>query len=245
MCSKEKRFPSNTIYKFDCFPSRSARWQWVHKEEREFHGDSDVRSYSIPTVAICADDYAEISVTLMSLMGVMDLTQVQWRPIVFEVIPEQEDIRNYNRLKSLTPDRNKYQKYFADLGRVCEIEDSVIEWYNYEVLDEICSRSLTDHLKRQVDDFMVSLTEQFRISLVEVGGTDFSVFKIYMQALTYPNTADETVFYPDLNMSFRVIPKNQRPKPTKEEMLGRNESDISFEEFDPIAKSMVPKTFMQ
>ena len=81
---------------------------------------------------------------------------------------------------------------------------------------------------------MISLTEQFRISLVEVGGTDFSVFKIYMQALNYPKMADQTVFYPDLNMSFRVIPKNQRAKPGKEEILGRNESDISFEEFDPV-----------
>ena len=127
----------------------------MHKEEREFHGPSDVRSYSIPTVSICAEDYVEISVTIMSLMGVLDPKTIAWRELLFEVLPEQEDIRNYNRLKSLTPDRNKFEKYFADLNRVCEVEDTVVEWFNKEVVDDICQSSLTDHLKRRIDEFLM------------------------------------------------------------------------------------------
>jgi hypothetical protein len=29
----------------------------------------------------------------------------------------------------MTPDRDKLQKYFADLSRVCDVEDTVIEWF--------------------------------------------------------------------------------------------------------------------
>ena len=65
-------------------------------------------------------------------MGVLDVETILWRPLVFEALPEQDDIRNYNRVKNLTPDRNKFQKYFADLKRVCEVEDTVIEWFDKE-----------------------------------------------------------------------------------------------------------------
>jgi len=30
----------------------------------------------------------------------------------------------------MTPDRNKFQKYFADLSRVCDVEDTVNEWFD-------------------------------------------------------------------------------------------------------------------
>ena len=63
-------------------------------------------------------------------MGIVDTSTILWHPILFEALPEQEDIRNYNRYKNLTPDRNKFEKYFADLNRVCEVEDTVIEWFN-------------------------------------------------------------------------------------------------------------------
>ena len=49
----------------------------------------------------------EVSVTIMSLMGIMDMDSIEWRPIVFEPLPDQEDIRNYNRVKNMTPDMNK------------------------------------------------------------------------------------------------------------------------------------------
>ena len=127
--STRKKRLQNIAYKFDCFAPGQSRWQWLHKEEREFHGPSDVRSYSIPVIPICAEDYVEISITIMSLMGVLDVSTLEWKPCFFEQLPDQEDIRNYNRLKSMTPDRDKLEKYFADLKRVCEVEDTVVEWF--------------------------------------------------------------------------------------------------------------------
>lgn len=152
-----KKALQNVAYKFDCFGQGQSRWQWLHKEEREFHGPSDVRSYSIPVIPICAEDNIEISITMMSLMGVLDCETIVWKPCFFDTLPEQEDIRNYNRLKSMTPDRNKFEKYFADLKRVCEVEDTVVEWFDKSVHQQICQQSLTDHLKRQIDDFIAIL----------------------------------------------------------------------------------------
>jgi len=157
-----------------------SRWQWVHKEEREFHGPSDVRSYSIPVIPICAEDFVEISVTIMSLMGVLDPASIEWKPCFFEQLPDQEDIRNYNRLKSMTPDRNKFEKYFADLKRVCDVEDTVVEWFDKSVHQQICQDSLKDHLRRQIDDFLLQLEKQFDTVWIEVGGIDFSVWKIHL-----------------------------------------------------------------
>jgi len=68
-------------FKFDCFKIRQPRWLWIHKEEREFHGSNDIRSYSIPIAPICVDDYAEVSITLFSLMGVLKLPPLEWKPL--------------------------------------------------------------------------------------------------------------------------------------------------------------------
>ena len=38
----------------------------------------------------------------------------------------------------MTPDRNKFEKYFADLKRVCEVEDTVVEWFDKSVHQQIC-----------------------------------------------------------------------------------------------------------
>ena len=67
---------------------------------------------------------------------------------------------------------------------------------------------------------------------VEVGGIDFSVWKIHLKALAQPEIGDRIVAYPDLDLEFRVIPKNALAKPHREEALGRNENEISSEEYD-------------
>ena len=42
----------------------------------------------------------------------------------------------------MTPDRDKFEKYFADLKRVCEVEDTVIEWFDKSVHQQICQEVL-------------------------------------------------------------------------------------------------------
>jgi len=131
-----------TKYKIDCEWSGYSRWQWIHKEEREFHGPADVRSYSIPVTPVCVGDFAETSITLISLMGCVELRSIEWQPIKFYALPNQSTIREYNRSYNMGPDRNKLQKYFADLSRVCELEDTIGEWFGKEHYEKVSTDAL-------------------------------------------------------------------------------------------------------
>lgn len=48
-----------------------------------------------------------------------------------------------------------------------------------------------------------------------MGGIDFSVWKIHLQAKPSPEQGNAAVFYPDLNMSLKVIPLNTIAKKAK------------------------------
>lgn len=85
------------------------------------------------------------------------------------------------------------------------MEDTVVEWFDKEVYKQICMNSMKAHIVRQIDDFLLSLSNQFQVVFVEVGGIDFSVWKIHLKALHNPVCGDEIVFYPDINISFRVV----------------------------------------
>jgi hypothetical protein len=88
-------------------------------------------------------------------MGVIEPSSVIWLQPLMEPLPWQDDIRNYNRVGHLTPDRNRLQKYFADLKRVCEMEDTVVEWFDKDVYPQICMNSMKAHIVRQIDDFLL------------------------------------------------------------------------------------------
>lgn len=62
--------------------------------------------------------------------------------------------------------------------------------------------SLKDHIRRQIDDFLLLLQQQFTIDLVEVGGIDFSVWKIYLRACLYPKR-QSSFTYEDANITLR------------------------------------------
>ncbi len=47
----------------------------------------------------------------------------------------------------MTPDRNKLQKYFADLSRVCDVEDAVCEWFEKSQYETVATDSLKNHIK--------------------------------------------------------------------------------------------------
>lgn len=61
------------------YKQNAPRWLWLHKEEREFHGKRDgVRSYTIPVIPTCVGDSIQISITIISLMGTVDLNDISW-----------------------------------------------------------------------------------------------------------------------------------------------------------------------
>ncbi len=40
------------------------------------------------------------------------------------------------------------QQYFADLNRVCDVEDAVVEWFD---VNFVMTQSLAMHIRRKVD----------------------------------------------------------------------------------------------
>lgn len=158
----------------------------------------------MPVTPVNVDDFVEIAVPFMSLLGTTLSSSLEWHPIELEPMPDLADIRAYNRSKNITPHRNRYQKYFADLSRVCEVEDTVEEWFEKQYIDQICQQSLKLHLTRQIDGFLHQLSQMFKIDLVEVGGIDFSVWKLYLTALSRPDCVINGVYYSDINFTLKV-----------------------------------------
>ena len=101
----------------------------------------------MPVTPVCIGDEVEISLTYLSLMGTMQLTGLVWQKALLDHLPDQSKIRDYNRAQSMTPDRNKLQKYFADLSRVCDVEDAVNEWFDKRYYEMIATDCLKQHIK--------------------------------------------------------------------------------------------------
>lgn len=115
-------------------------------------------------------------------MGALDRSSLKWLPLRIEPLPNQNDIRDYNRVKNLTPNRDLLAKYFADLKRVCEVEDTVCEWYQKPYVKV---QSLKQHIRRDIDP-AAQFSDQFDILNVEIGGLDFSVWKVQLKAKKKP-----------------------------------------------------------
>lgn len=75
-------------FRFDVYRAGTSRWQWIHKQEEEFHGVSDVRSYSMPVTPISVGDIAEISIPMYSLMGAVDINSIEWQSLLTERLPD-------------------------------------------------------------------------------------------------------------------------------------------------------------
>lgn len=122
---------------------------------------------------VCVGDNLEISITLLSLMGSTEISSIEWLPLKVDKQPRLSDVRDYNRYMNLTAKRDLFQKYFADQQRVCEVEDTVVEWFDEK---QVRLNSLKQHINRDLS--VAQFAEQFEVQKVEIGGIDFSVWKL-------------------------------------------------------------------
>ena len=56
------------------------------------------------------------------------------------------------------------------------------------------------------------LEKQFKTVRIEVGGIDFSVWKIHLKALNFPEVGNKAVLYSDLGLELKVVPLNTLAK---------------------------------
>jgi hypothetical protein len=92
---------------------------------------------------------------MSSLRGLVDFESIQWNDP--EILPTPDtNTLSYNKDMLMIPKIDRAVKIYADINRVCELEDSVVEWYNeryYENKNEIIDFSFLKHLFiiKQVD----------------------------------------------------------------------------------------------
>lgn len=118
----------------------------------------------------CPDDTLELALHLFSLRGMVDVDSIQWNaPEIYETPSINTLTYNKDMLNVAAGDRAI--KIYADINRVCELEDTVVEWYDekyYENKDEIIS---FDFLKNY-----------FNLTCVEYSGVDNKVVRVQAKA---------------------------------------------------------------
>ena len=83
-----------------------------------------------PITQICAKDTIEIAINFFSLEGLLNLDSVEWFPPFVQPTPVENALTYDKDRNGLSID--KIMKIHCDLSRICEVEDSVVEWYQTE-----------------------------------------------------------------------------------------------------------------
>jgi len=63
------------------------------------------------------------------MQGMIDIDSIQWFPSQLS-IPSVDTVLTYSRDGKQPEVRDRVLKIFCDTHRVCELEDSVVEWYD-------------------------------------------------------------------------------------------------------------------
>lgn len=75
-------------------------------------------------------DTVEICVNLSSMQGLLKLDSVEWFD-PYLTNPTIETVLTYDKDHHHLPKNNdRIMKIHCDLSRICEVEDSVCEWYD-------------------------------------------------------------------------------------------------------------------
>ena len=83
-----------------------------------------------PITQVCEQDTVEISVNFSSMQGMVDLDTIEWFD-PYLTVPSKDTVLNYDKDKDLAEKGgDKMRKIHCDLSRICEVEDSVCEWYD-------------------------------------------------------------------------------------------------------------------
>lgn len=119
-------------YRIDILKNRK-RMIWMHVD-RETEC-----TYQQTIFQSCTDDTIELALHLFSLRGLVDVESIVWsEPEIYETPSINTLTYNKDMVNVATADRAI--KIYADINRVCELEDTVVEWYDekyYENKSEI------------------------------------------------------------------------------------------------------------
>lgn len=101
----------------------------------------------------------------------MDIESFQWEEPELHKVP-YENALTYNKDLMITAKTDRVQKNYADLNRICEIEDAIVEWYEPSYFQRFHKMSFNfDYLKKV-----------FQIKKIEFAGFDQVTAKIHLVA---------------------------------------------------------------
>lgn len=87
------------------------------------------RPYIQPINQICHGDTIEIAINLFNMQGMIDIDSIEWFPPIL-TNPTKDTVLTYNNDGKQRDVKDRVLKIFCDTNRVCELEDSVVEWYD-------------------------------------------------------------------------------------------------------------------
>lgn len=158
---KHKRFKAE--YRIDVVKHKK-RLVWMHIDE-----DTGC-SYQQTIFQVCPDDKIEFALSFFSLRGLVDLESIVWNdPQIYDTPKITTLTYNKDMMNIATDDRAI--KIYADINRVWELEDSVVEWYEQKYYEN----------QSEVLDFSF-LKTMFHIDTVEYSGVDNKVVRIQARA---------------------------------------------------------------
>jgi hypothetical protein len=100
----------------------------------------------------------------------IDINSIQWFPPQIST-PTQETVLNYSRDGKQPEVRDRVLKIFCDTHRVCELEDSVVEWYD------------SQYFQRQNELMDLSFFEPiFQVKAQTCAGIDGLICKVHLVA---------------------------------------------------------------
>jgi len=148
---KPKRPPTEYCadYKMDVVKQDHSRILWMHKDEQEqqqqlkqfespyttkFMDSQQIyqlinRPYIQPINQICQGDTIEVALNLFNMQGMVDIDSIEWFPPVLTK-PTKDNVLTYSNDGKQRDVKDRVLKIFCDTNRVCELEDSVVEWYD-------------------------------------------------------------------------------------------------------------------
>jgi len=157
-------------YKFDSVPYKK-KIMWVYKNECFFHGNQeDQRASTQGIVPIAINDNLEITLNFFSLKGQVNLDTIEWEKPILEDLPS-ENLMKYNAREKREIEKDKARKVFADLSRICELEDSEMEWRDFRC----------EYQDEKMFPFEL-LNKCFKIEQLEFSNVDNYVIKMTLRA---------------------------------------------------------------
>jgi len=119
----------------------------------------------------CPDDKIEFALNFFSLRGLVDVDSIEWSdPEIYET-PSTNTL-SYNKDMMEIAANDRAIKIYADINRVWELEDTVVEWYEQKYYE----------YKSEIVDFSF-LQELFDITWIEYSGVDNKVVRLQTKAI--------------------------------------------------------------